>query len=65
MRDANALAILDLRDDGIGITDVTVASRGGHGLQGMRDRALALNGLVRVASTQMGTRLRVLLRQAI
>lgn len=65
MRDANALAILDLRDDGIGITDVTVASRGGHGLQGMRDRALALNGLVRVSSNRTGTRLRVLLRQAI
>ena len=65
VRGANALVILDLRDDGIGIIDVTAASRGGHGLQGMRDRALALNGLVRVTCNGMGTRLRVLLRQAL
>lgn len=65
VRGANALAILDLRDDGIGIADATAASRGGHGLQGMRDRALALNGLVRVVGNRKGTRLRVLLRQAL
>ncbi|MHB8447131.1 MAG: MASE1 domain-containing protein [Rudaea sp.] len=65
VRGANALAILDLRDDGIGIADATTASRGGHGLQGMRDRALALNGVMRVAANRMDTRLRVLLRQAL
>lgn len=65
VRNANALAILDLRDDGIGIADATAASRGGHGLQGMRDRALALNGVMRVAGNPKGTRLRVLLRQAL
>ncbi len=65
VRNANALAILDLRDDGIGIADATAASRGGHGLQGMRDRALALNGVMRVAGNPKGTQLRVLLRQAL
>lgn len=65
VRGTNALALLDLRDDGIGIADLAAASRVGHGLQGMRDRALALNGLVRVAPSRKGTRLRVLLRQAL
>ena len=65
VRNTNALAMLDLRDDGIGIADATAASRGGRGLQGMRDRALALNGVMRVAGNPKGTRLRVLLRQAL
>jgi two-component system sensor histidine kinase UhpB len=65
VRGTMALAILDLRDDGIGIADVTAASRSGHGLQGMRDRVLALSGAMRTTSDARGTRLHVLLRQAV
>lgn len=62
VRNAQALAILDLRDDGKGIEAAYPVAYGGHGLQGMRDRALALDGKMRVHSDTNGTRLRVLLR---
>jgi two-component system sensor histidine kinase UhpB len=65
VRETTALAILDLRDDGIGITDVAAAARSGHGLQGMRDRVLALSGAMRTTSGARGARLHVLLRQAV
>lgn len=63
VRGSNAIAVLDLWDDGNGIPDVTAAMQRGHGLQGIRDRALALDGTVRIVSRGCGSRLRVLLRQ--
>ena len=62
-RHGTALALLDLRDDGIGLPGSL--PHGGRGLQGMRDRVTALGGLFRLRSTTSGTRLRILLRSNI
>ncbi len=56
------LVLLDLRDDGVGLSMVP-GRGGGRGLQGMRDRVLALGGLFRLRQEPRGARLRVLLRQ--
>ncbi len=58
------LLVINLRDDGVGIT-TTPDARRGYGLQGMRDRALALDGKIHIASNGDGTRLHVLLRQTL
>jgi two-component system sensor histidine kinase UhpB len=58
-------AILDLRDDGVGMDATADPSRRGEGLQGMHDRVLALDGVLRTRTSTGGTRLHVLLRQAV
>lgn len=55
------LALLDLRDNGIGLPPER-PSRGGRGLQGMRDRVTSLGGLFRLRPSPCGVHLRVLLR---
>lgn len=59
-RNATVLALLDIRDDGIGFDGP--AAREGRGLQGMRDRVTSLGGVFRVRSGRRGVRLRVLLK---
>jgi two-component system sensor histidine kinase UhpB len=59
-RHGTVLALLDLRDDGIGLPERP--PRGGRGLQGMRDRVTSLGGLFRLRPTPRGVHLRVLLR---
>lgn len=55
------VVLLDLSDDGVGLPDAPPVT-GRYGLQGMRDRVLALDGAMRIRSGPAGTRLRVLLR---
>ena len=55
-----ALALLDIRDDGIGLPERV--PRGGRGLQGMRDRVTSLGGLFRLRPDRRGVHLRILLR---
>ena len=59
-RNGAVLALLDLRDDGIGLP--RQPSRGGRGLQGMRDRVTSLGGLFRLRPAARGVHLRVLMR---
>ncbi|WP_243043044.1 MASE1 domain-containing sensor histidine kinase [Dyella sedimenti] len=59
-RQGVALALLDIRDNGIGLP--ARVPRGGRGMQGMRDRVTALGGLFRVRPEAQGVHLRVLLR---
>jgi len=59
-RQGVALALLDIRDDGIGLPDRV--SGEGRGLQGMRDRVTSLGGLFRLRAGSGGVHLRVLLR---
>ena len=54
------LALLDLHDDGIGLS--ATSQGGGRGMQGMRDRVTSLGGLFRLRQEHGGTHLRVLLR---
>ncbi|MEP6897234.1 MAG: MASE1 domain-containing protein [Rhodanobacter sp.] len=54
------LAILDLRDNGIGLPNRL--PRGGRGLQGMRDRVTSLGGQFRLRADHPGVHLRILLR---
>jgi len=55
------LALVDVRDDGVGLPGTL--PRGGRGLQGMRDRVTSLGGLFRLRPTAgHGLHLRVLLR---
>lgn len=54
------LALLDIRDDGVGLPGRL--PRGGRGLQGMRDRVTSLGGLFRLRPDRQGVHLRVLLR---
>lgn len=54
------LALLDIRDDGVGLP--SRLPRGGRGLQGMRDRVTSLGGLFRLRPDRQGVHLRVLLR---
>jgi len=58
-RHGAVLALLDIRDDGVGLPEPL--PRGGRGLQGMRDRVLALGGLFTVRRESAGTHLRILL----
>lgn len=57
-------ALLDVRDDGIGI-DEAARRRNSGGLQGIRDRVSALDGAIRITRRGGTTRLHVLLRQAV
>lgn len=61
-RQGTALALLDLRDDGIGLPERL--PRGGRGLQGMRDRVTSLGGLFQLQSSPRGVHLRILLRSS-
>jgi glucose-6-phosphate-specific signal transduction histidine kinase len=59
-RQGVALAILDLRDNGVGLP--SRLPRGGRGLQGMRDRVTSLGGQFRLRPDHVGVHLRILLR---
>lgn len=61
-RHGTALALLDIRDDGVGLPDRL--PRDGRGLQGMRDRVTSLGGLFRLRPDRKGVHLRVLLRSS-
>jgi two-component system sensor histidine kinase UhpB len=54
-----ALAVLDLRDNGIGLHPGV--PRSGRGLQGMRDRVTSLGGQFRLQPNDAGVHLRILL----
>jgi glucose-6-phosphate-specific signal transduction histidine kinase len=56
------LAMLDLRDDGVGLPHRM--PRGGRGLQGMRDRVTSLGGQFRLRTDHPGVHLRILLRSS-
>ncbi len=56
------LVLLDIRDDGIGLPNGEPKHRSGRGLQSMRDRVTALQGVFRIRKATCGTRLRILLR---
>jgi two-component system sensor histidine kinase UhpB len=59
-RQGAALALMDIRDNGIGLPERV--PRGGRGLQGMRDRVTSLGGLFRLRPDRQGVHLRILLR---
>lgn len=59
-RHGTPLALLDIRDDGVGLPGTI--PRGGRGLQGMRDRVTSLGGLFRLRQASSGVHLRILLR---
>ena len=59
-RQGSVLALLDIRDNGVGLP--SRVPRGGRGLQGMRDRVTSLGGLFRLRPGQEGVHLRILLR---
>ena len=59
-RQGNALALLDLRDNGIGLP--SRLPQGGRGLLGMRDRVTSLGGQFRLRADHTGVHLRILLR---
>jgi two-component system sensor histidine kinase UhpB len=59
-RNGIVLALLDLRDNGIGLP--SRLPRGGRGLQGMRDRVTSLGGQFRLRADHAGVHLRILLR---
>ncbi|WP_425478692.1 MASE1 domain-containing sensor histidine kinase [Dyella terrae] len=61
-RQGGALALLDIRDDGVGLP--TRMPRGGRGLQGMRDRVTSLGGLFRLRPETQGVHFRILLRSS-
>ncbi|WP_114241270.1 MASE1 domain-containing protein [Dyella sp. C9] len=61
-RQGIALALLDIRDNGIGLP--ARVPRGGRGMQGMRDRVTSLGGLFRVRPESQGVHLRILLRSS-
>jgi two-component system, NarL family, sensor histidine kinase FusK len=61
-RQGVALAILDLRDNGLGLP--SRLPRGGRGLQGMRDRVTSLGGQFRLRPDHDGVHLRILLRSS-
>jgi two-component system sensor histidine kinase UhpB len=59
-RPGGTLALLDIRDNGVGLPKRI--SGDGRGLQGMRDRVTSLGGLFRLRTGSEGVHLRVLLR---
>lgn len=59
-RNGMVLALLDLRDNGIGLPERI--PNGGRGLQGMRDRVTSLGGLFRLRLEHQGVHMHVLLR---
>jgi len=59
-RQGAALALMDIRDNGVGLPERV--PRGGRGLQGMRDRVTSLGGLFRLRPDRQGVHLRILLR---
>lgn len=58
-RHGAALAVLHIRDNGVGL--LPGRPRGGRGLQGMRDRVTSLGGQFRLRPNDAGVHLRVLL----
>ena len=61
-RRSGVFALLDIRDNGIGLPERVVGE--GRGLQGMRDRVTSLGGVFRLRTGQTGVHLRVLLRSS-
>jgi two-component system sensor histidine kinase UhpB len=61
-RRSGVLALLDIRDNGIGLPERVIGE--GRGLQGMRDRVTSLGGVFRLRTGQTGVHLRVLLRSS-
>ena len=63
-RGGSVLALLDLRDDGVGLPDAMTgpSADGGRGLQGMRNRVTSLGGVFRLRPGTRGVHLHVLLR---
>ncbi|WP_266157122.1 MASE1 domain-containing sensor histidine kinase [Dyella silvatica] len=61
-RQGSVLALLDIRDDGIGLP--SRMPRNGRGLQGLRDRVTSLGGLFRLRPEAQGVHLRILLRSS-
>ena len=59
-RNGMPLALLDLRDNGVGLPNRI--PHGGRGLQGMRDRVTSLGGLFRLHREHHGVHLHILLR---
>ena len=59
-RQGNALALLDLRDNGTGLP--SRLPQGGRGLLGMRDRVTSLGGQFQLRADHTGVHLRILLR---
>ncbi len=59
-RQGTVLALLDIRDDGVGLPNRL--PRSGRGLQGMRDRVTSLGGMFRLRPDRQGVHLRILLR---
>ena len=64
IRGGRVWALLDLRDDGVGI-GAGESQRQRGGLQSIRDRVLALDGAMKVQRRGNITRLHLLLRQAL
>ena len=60
-RNGMPLALLDLRDNGVGLPN-RLPHNGGRGLQGMRDRVTSLGGLFRLRREHQGVHLHILLR---
>lgn len=65
-RAGGVLALLDLRDDGVGLPGTLRSAHadGGRGLQGMRNRVTSLGGVFRLRPETRGVHLHVLLRCA-
>lgn len=63
-RGGSVLALLDLRDDGVGLPESShgPCADGGRGLQGMRNRVTSLGGVFRLRPETRGVHLHVLLR---
>ncbi|MEO7068178.1 MAG: MASE1 domain-containing protein [Rhodanobacter sp.] len=59
-RNGMTIAVLDLRDNGVGLP--RCIPHGGRGLQGMRDRVTSLGGLFRLRPDHQGVHLHILLR---
>src|SRR5699024_1835687 len=54
-RNGQLWVLLDIHDDGVGLPDNVPRRRGGRGLQSMRDRVTALDGIFRVRPCKRGT----------
>lgn len=58
------MVVLEVQDDGIGLLPDKVTTGGGRGLQGIRDRVMAFEGVIHLKKLEeRGTRIRVLLLQ--
>ncbi len=63
-RHGQLMVVLQAQDDGLGFMPEQFSTGGGRGLQGMRDRVLAFQGVIHIRKLEPhGTRIRVLLLQ--